>query len=134
MILGVDPGERRYGIAIADENTRFARPLEVIDAGRVDPVARVAEIARAFGVREIVVGRPVSLSGRPGPAVEARTGFVDRLRKAVDASVQEFDERLSTVVADQGLRAGGAKPGARRRILDAVAAQVMLQNYLDTRR
>jgi putative Holliday junction resolvase len=133
MILGVDPGERRYGIAIADESTRFARPLEVIDAQRVDPAARVAEIVRAFSVGEIVVGRPLSLSGRSGPAVEARADFVRRLRTTVEATIHEFDERLSTVVAEQGLRAAGGSRRARRRIVDAVAAQVMLQNYLDAK-
>jgi putative holliday junction resolvase len=133
MILGVDPGERRYGVAIADESTRFARPLEVIDAQRADPVARIGEIVRAFSVKEIVVGRPVSLSGRSGPAVAARAEFVVRLRSTVEATIHEFDERLSTVVAEQGLRAAGGSRRARRAIVDAVAAQVMLQNYLDAK-
>lgn len=131
MILGVDPGERRVGIAVADDETRFARPLEVIDVRAVDPIARIAALVRELGAGIVVVGRPVGLSGRAGPAVEAQTAFVDALRAALDVHVVEYDERLTSVVAEQGLRAAGGGPSARKRIRDAVAAQVMLQGYID---
>ena len=131
-LLGVDPGRRRVGVAVADPETRFARPLEVIDTNETDAVARVLELIRDLGVECIVVGRPVGLSGREGPAVAEQKEFVERLRAATDAEVIEQDERLSTVVAEQGLRAGGARADARRQIRDAVAAQIILQGYLDT--
>jgi putative Holliday junction resolvase len=131
MILGVDPGERRIGVAVADEETRLARPLEVVDATASDPVERIAELARELGARIVVVGRPISLSGAAGPAVAAQERFVTRLRAAVPAVVVEHDERLTTVLADQGLRAGGGRRASRRALRDAVAAQVMLQSYLD---
>jgi putative holliday junction resolvase len=131
MILGVDPGARRIGVAVADEKTRFARPLEVIDASHVDPVARIAELVRDLDVNTVVVGRPLSLSGSPGPAVAARSRLVRRLRAELDVEVTEHDERLTTVLAERGLRAGGARREARRSIRDAVAAQLLLQGFLD---
>jgi len=133
VILGIDPGERRVGVAIADDETRFARPLEVIDLREVDAPERIAALVDELNIRMIVIGRPVGLSGRAGPAVEAQKIFVDAVRTAVAVQVVEYDERLTSVVAEQGLRAAGADRGARKRIKDAVAAQVMLQGYLDGR-
>ena len=134
MILGIDPGARRVGVAEADEETRFARPLEVIDAQAVDPVARIVELVAEREVRLIVVGRPVGLAGDAGPAVAVQQGFVETLKAAVKVEVREHDERLTTVIADQGLRAGGANRKSRAAVRDAVAAQVMLQGYLDSER
>lgn len=134
MILGVDPGERRVGVALADEETRFARPLEVIDASSADPVARIAELAAEHAASLVVVGKPVALSGREGRAVADAAPFVAALRDALPVEVVEHDERLTTVIAERGLRAGGAGRTARKRLRDAVAAQVMLQGYLDARR
>lgn len=134
MILGVDPGERRVGLAVADEETRFARPLEVIDRTAEDPVARIAELAGEHAVTLVVVGRPVSLSGEAGRAVDAAAPFVAALRDALPVEVVEHDERLTTVIAERSLRAGGANAAVRKRLRDAVAAQVMLQGYLDVHR
>jgi putative Holliday junction resolvase len=131
MILGIDPGTKRVGVAVADTETRFARPLEVLDLGSGDHIARIAMLVDELDVEVVVVGRPVGLSGRPGPAVELQQELVTALRDALDVEVVEHDERLTTVVAEQGLRGGGARRGARKQIRDAVAAQVMLQGYLD---
>jgi putative Holliday junction resolvase len=131
MILGVDPGERRIGLAIADLETRFARPLEVVDARHHDPAARIAEIVATTGVTLVVVGRPLGLSGRAGPAVEAQARLLGSLRERLEVPVEEFDERLTTVVAERALRSGGASAALRRRVRDAVSAQVLLQGYLD---
>lgn len=133
MILGIDPGARRVGLAVADPETRFARPLEVIDARVTDPVERVAAVVEELGVTAVVVGRPVGLSGRAGPAVEAQSELTAGLRQRLSVPVAEYDERLTTVVAERGLRAAGASRGARDRMRDAVAAQVLLQGYLDSR-
>lgn len=131
MILGIDPGSRRIGVAAADRETRFAHPVEVIDTSVTDPVARIAQLAREMNADLVVVGRPVSMSGRSGSSVEARREFVDALRDTLDQEVVEHDERLTTVVAEQGLRAAGGRARARKKVLDAVAAQVMLQGFLD---
>ena len=134
LVLGVDPGERRVGVAAADLETRVAVPVEVIDATVDDPVSRVAAIAAEKSAQVIVVGRPTGLSGAAGPAVERQQLFVEQLRNAAPVPVVEFDERLTSVVAQQGLRAGGGRRNARSKIVDAVAAQVMLQGYVDALR
>ena len=131
MILGIDPGTRRTGIAVADDETRFARPLEVVDAREVDPVERVGRLVDELDVTRVVVGRPTSLSGEPGPAVAAQQDFVNRLRAVLRVPIEEFDERLTTVAAERRLREGGARRAAVNAMKDAVAAQLMLQDYLD---
>lgn len=133
-VLGVDPGERRVGVAVADLETRFARPLEVIDASRQDAVERIVALALELEATVIVVGKPIGLSGREGPAVEKQQVLVNGLRAATEIEVTEFDERLTTVLAEAGLRAGGASRSKRNEMRDAVAAQVMLQGYLDSTR
>jgi putative holliday junction resolvase len=132
MILGVDPGERRVGIAIADLETRFARPVEVIDRTESDAAQRIAALVDEHSVTRVVVGLPVSLSGSEGPAVDAARILVTELRATLAVDVVEFDERLTTVIAEQGLRSGGAGAAARAAVRDSVAAQVMLQGYMDT--
>ena len=133
MIIGVDPGERRTGVALADRETRWARPLEVIDAREKDPVVRIAELVEEHSGTVIVVGRPIGLSGNTGPAVEVQQEFIARLRGAVSIPIEEFDERLTTVAADRRLKEAGASATRRKAVKDAVAAQLMLQDYLDSR-
>ena len=133
VIVGVDPGQRRVGIAVADDETRFARPLEVIDSQKRDPVDRIVEIVQEVSATTVVVGRPVSLSGRAGPAVEAQQSFVERLRSSVSVNVEEFDERLTTVSAERRLREAGTTGARAKAVKDTVAAQLMLQDYLDAR-
>ena len=132
MILGVDLGARRVGVAVADRETRFARPVEVVDVSVTDPVGRIAALARELGAGLIVVGTPLTLSGERGPAAATQAEFVARLRTATGAVVEEYDERLTTVVAERSLRAAGTSAATRRRVRDAGAAQVMLQGYLDS--
>jgi putative Holliday junction resolvase len=131
MILGVDIGERRVGVAVADRETRFARPLEVIDVQVEDPIARLAALADDLGADLIVVGTPLTLSGQRGPAARTQADFTARLRAATAAAVEEYDERLTTVVAERLLRSSGASSATRRLVRDAVAALIMLQGYLD---
>lgn len=131
MIIGIDHGSVRVGVAIADPETRFARPLEVIDVRTQDPVERIALLVTEHSASLVIVGRPVRLSGEPGRAVEDTERLVDDLRATLAVPVEEWDERLTTVIAEQGLRAGGGKAKGRRGVRDAVAAQVMLQGYLD---
>jgi putative Holliday junction resolvase len=134
VIVGIDPGERRVGVAVADPETRFARPLEVIDCQATDAVARISTIVQELDAVLIVVGRPTGLSGRSGPAVEAQQQFVAELSAALSVEVREFDERFTSVVADRGLRAAGVKAKHFKVRRDAVAAQVLLQDYLDATR
>jgi putative Holliday junction resolvase len=133
MILGIDPGERRVGVAAAEPETRLAHPVEVVDRTRTDAVARIAQLAAELGAQQIVVGRPTSMSGRAGAAVAAQQLFVKELRKATTVEVTEWDERLTTVAAERSLRTAGASAAVRKEKRDAVAAQIMLQGYVDAK-
>ena len=132
MILGIDIGTHRVGIAAAHEETRFAHPLEVVVVAERDPIERIAEVVAEIEASCVVVGRPTSLSGDSGPAIHKQAEFVDRLCAALDVEVVEYDERLTTVVANQGMRAAGTSRSSQKNLRDAVAAQVMLQGYLDS--
>jgi putative Holliday junction resolvase len=121
-------------VAAADLETRFARPLEVIDVTRTDVIARILEIVDELSATIIVVGKPVGLSGREGPAVTKQKEFLERLRASTDIEIAEYDERLTTVVAEAGLLRSGANRKSRKALRDAVAAQVMLQDYMDSTR
>jgi len=132
MILGIDPGRRRVGVAAADDETRFARPVEVIDTAAIDPVDRIADLVKELGARAVVVGLPVGLSGTEGAAASEQREFMDRLRSSLSVDVIAYDERLTSVVAERALRAGGVKGRKLKGLSDAVAAQVLLQDYLDS--
>lgn len=132
MIIGVDPGERRVGVAVADLETRFARPLEVIDTKVTDPVARIVEIVREIDATKVVIGRPVDLRGRAGVAVTKQQLLVEAIGDACDVEVVEHDERFTSVIADRNLREAGKSTKQARNMRDAAAAQVLLQDYLDT--
>lgn len=134
MILGIDPGARRVGIAVADLETRFARPVEVIDVTETDVATRVSELVTELGVERIVVGRPVGLSGTAGAAVDRQQELLVALRRACDVEIVEYDERLTTVMADRALRAAGRSTRQTKTVKDAVAAQILLQGYLDSTR
>ncbi len=132
MILGIDPGRRRVGVAVADDETLFARPVEVIDTTALDPVGRIADLVTELGVRAVVVGLPVGLTGAEGAAAAEQRDFMDRLRSSLSVDVIAYDERLTTVVAERALRDGGVKGRKLKGLSDAVAAQVLLQDYLDS--
>lgn len=134
MIIGIDPGDRRVGVAVADTETRFARPLEVIDTKNTDPVTRIVELCAELTASRIVVGRPVALSGASGAAVDKQQKLVMGLRGATDVEIVEYDERLTTVIADQVLRASGRNAKSSKSIRDAVAASILLQDYMDATR
>ena len=134
--LGVDLGSRRIGLAVSDPGGTIALPHGVL-ARTGDPGADHAAIvhaARDAGAVTIVVGLPRSLSGREGPAARATRREVDALRELAardGIGVVVHDERLTTVIAHQQLRAGNVPKRARRDTVDKVAAAVMLQSWLD---
>ncbi|WP_271222944.1 Holliday junction resolvase RuvX [Streptosporangium carneum] len=132
--LGVDVGSVRIGVARSDPSGLLATPVETVRRGRGD-LDRLAEIAAEYEVVEIVVGLPTSLSGREGQAAEAAREFAVRLSsRVVPVPVCLFDERLTTVTAQQGLRASGVKARNQRGVVDQAAAVVLLQAALDSER
>jgi putative Holliday junction resolvase len=133
--MGLDYGERRIGVAVSDPGGQVARPLAVIEReSRARDAARITDIVERLGVQVIVVGLPINMDGTHGPAARTATRFAGRLRRAVPAQVQLWDERLTTWEAEQRLIESGLPPERRRELRDAVAAAVLLQDYLDSHR
>lgn len=130
-ILGVDFGQARIGVAISDELRLLAHPVETIPASK-EAIVRLKKIASEKNVDRIVVGIPRLMSGNLGTAAGHVMQFVDQLRKAVPCDVITWDERLTTVAAERALRDAGKKTRDTRQYIDQVAAQFILQGYLDS--
>lgn len=131
-ILAIDFGHVRIGAAISDELQLLAHPLETIAANERS-IARVAEIVRERKVDHVVVGIPRRLSGKIGSAATEALQFAKELRAILPCPVVAWDERLTTVAAHRALREAGKKTRATRHYVDQVAAQMILQGYLDRR-
>ena len=109
----------------------LAHPLETIPASK-QAVKRIAEIVQVKNVDRIVIGVPRLMSGNYGSAAEQVLTFVEQIRKAVSCEVVTWDERLTTVAAQRALRDAGKKTRDTRGYVDQVAAQIILQGYLDS--
>jgi putative Holliday junction resolvase len=129
-ILGIDFGRARIGIAISDELRLLAHPLETISS-KQDAIARIKEIVRERKIDNVVVGIPKRMSGEIGPAANEAIQFGEKLRAALPCEVVTWDERLTTVAANRALREAGKQTRNTRPYVDQVAAQMILQGYLD---
>ena len=130
--LGIDFGERRIGLAISDPEGRLAVPLATLmrRSDRV-AVAQIAEIAGREGVARLVVGEPVSLDGSRGAAADRARRFGAKLAARTGLPLTFVGEALTTVEAGARLRAAGVDPRREPGRLDALAAQILLQEALD---
>ena len=131
-ILSVDYGEKRIGLAISDPTGIFGQPLETIDAS--DPrsaAVYVSTLCRSRGVETIVLGLPRNMDGTLGPKAREALVFKDILEKETQVPVVTWDERLTTARAERSLRETRLSRKKRQQRVDAVAAQVILQGYLD---
>ena len=131
-ILCLDFGRARIGVAISDELQLLAHPLETIETSQ-QPAARVAEIVRDKEIDHVVAGLPKRMNGQIGPAATEVLEFVEKLRAILLCPVVTWDERLTTVAAHRALRDAGKKTRHTRDYVDQVAAQMILQSYLDSR-
>ena len=131
-ILALDLGRARIGVAISDELQLLAHPLETIPAND-QATSRLAQIIREKKVEQVVVGIPRQMNGQIGPAATEALRFVEKLRAILPCPVVTWDERLTTVAAHRVLRDAGKKTRDTRAYVDQVAAQMILQGYLDRR-
>lgn len=129
-VLGIDFGRSRIGVAISDELRLLAHPLETIPAGK-NAGKRIAEIVRERKIDHVVVGLPRNMDGTFGAAASEAQKFVQELRALIPCEITTWDERLTTVAAHRALREAGKKTRATRGYVDQVAAQMILQGYLD---
>jgi putative holliday junction resolvase len=135
-VLGVDLGRRRVGLAVSDSHRRVASAFSVMDraTSHDEDHAHLASVVAETGATLVVVGLPLSLSGRAGPAAQEVQEEVAELRRVLPVPVEVCDERFSTVVADRSLMAVGRKAPARRDVVDKMAAAGILQTWLDRQR
>jgi putative Holliday junction resolvase len=130
--LGIDFGERRIGLAISDPDGRVAVPLATLERRNDRSALRqIAEIARREGVERLVLGEPVDLYGRRGAIAERVRRFGARLAEMTGLPLEWVDEALTSVEAAGRLRQAGTDTRREPGRIDAVAAQILLQDVLD---
>jgi len=130
--LGIDFGEKRIGLAISDPDGRLAVPLTTLERRNDRSALRqIAEIASREGVERLVMGEPVDLAGRRGPIAERVQRFAARLREMTGLPLALVDEALTSVEAAARLRQSGGDPRREPGRVDALAAQILLQDALD---
>ena len=134
-VMGIDLGSKRIGVAVSDSGGVLASPYEVVLRSEDEERdhRRLLEIAEELEAERIVIGLPLSLDGSMGPTAVAYAAEAERLGATTALPVETYDERLTTVTADRSLMERKMKADARRRIIDMVAAAVMLQAWLDGR-
>lgn len=128
-ILGIDHGTKRIGLAISDETGTVALAVGYVTGG----VADVVRLANERGAGRIVVGVPRRLDGTHSEQTERALKFIAALERAWGQPVARWDERLTTVQAERALLEGDVRRGKRKEKRDMIAAQLMLQSYLDAR-
>ena len=131
-ILALDFGRVRIGVAISDDLQLLAHPLETIPA-KQRPESRIAKIVHDKNVDHVVAGVPRQMNGQVGTATTEVLQFLEKLRAILPCPVVTWDERLTTAAAHRALRDAGKKTRHTRDYIDQVAAQMILQSYLDCR-
>lgn len=133
-ILGVDYGRRRVGLALSDPTAMLATGLETLEVESLGQAATgVARVARERGAVEIVVGFPLNMDGTRGPMADEVAEFARRLADGSGLPVRTWDERLTTGMAERVLLDADLSRQRRKAVRDKLAAQLILQGYLDSR-
>jgi putative Holliday junction resolvase len=131
-VLGIDVGERRLGISMSDPGGIVAGSPSVIEVrSQKEALEKIAEIVNEEGIKEIVIGHPVSLRGTAGPQADKASRFAALLSQSCGVSVSLWDERYTTVEAERLLRSQSKRIRRKKAKRDAIAAVLILQSYLD---
>ena len=136
-LLAVDWGERRIGLALSDETLVLAQPLTTLTrrTGKRCPMAQLLEAVKKHNVVGIIVGLPLDESGAEGDAAHAARALADDIKRRVgDLEVEMWDERMTTARILAAIREMGGSTRGRKEDVDAMAAALLLQHYLDARR
>jgi len=130
-VLGIDVGDARVGLAISDEAGMLAHALETVTVRQTDPVRRIREVCESKNVGTIVIGLPRNMDGSNGPAAEKSRAFAEKVRSITSAEIVLWDERMTTVAAHRALREVGRDVRSGRKVIDQLAAQMILQGWMD---
>ena len=132
-VMALDLGDKRIGVAVSDPTRTIAKPLLVLERkSRIEDFARMGEIIKTHGVGYIVVGLPINLSGHEGQRAIWTRDYAFALSQNIQMEVELWDESFSTQDAEDSLRQRGISPRSQRSRIDAVAAALILQSYLDS--
>ncbi len=131
--MGVDLGDKRIGIAISDPLGWTAQGVEVIrrDGNQGREMSRIKELAASYDVERVVVGLPRNMNGTLGERGEKSKVFAEKVGSLLSLPVDLWDERLSTVAAEKALLEADTSRAKRKKVIDKVAAAIILQGYLD---
>jgi putative Holliday junction resolvase len=130
-VLAIDYGTKRIGVALSDELGWTAQPLETLNRRTLDwDIAHIASLVGTYEVRQVLLGFPLQLDGREGPAIQAMREFQARLEQGVPVPVILWDERLTTKSAEDFLIAADVSRKKRKGVVDRIAASILLQSYL----
>jgi len=133
--IGLDIGERRIGVALSDPTGLLASPLATIDRSNLKAdIDRIVALIPRYAVERIVIGLPKSLSGAIGSQAEKVRAFAEKLGQRAGIPIAYWDERLTSVAAEAVLHQQSRRPSREKGIIDAVAASIILQGYLDSLR
>jgi putative holliday junction resolvase len=132
--MGLDVGDRRVGVAVSDERGLTAQPVLTLHrSNRKEDLRSLARILRKHGCTEIVVGNPLYMSGDLSPQAMKAQAFAEMLRQEFGLPVALWDERLTTTEAHRLLHEAGRAGSEHKKVVDQVAAVLILQGFLDSR-
>ncbi|MDP2921632.1 MAG: Holliday junction resolvase RuvX [Candidatus Omnitrophota bacterium] len=132
-ILALDLGEKRIGVAVSDSMNIIAQSVGVIERkGLESDFQEIKDLIKEYGAGLLVVGLPLNMDGTSGKSAKTALDFVDKLKKEVQAQVEMLDERLTTAQGERIFLEADISRKKRKKNIDKVAAQLILQNYLDS--
>ncbi|KIL53389.1 holliday junction resolvase [Jeotgalibacillus alimentarius] len=134
-IMGLDVGSKTIGVAVSDDLGWTAQGIETVkinEAAGQFGFKRIIEIAEEHDVSKIIIGLPKNMNNSLGPRAEASQRYGDMLGRRVDAEIVYWDERLSTMAAERVLLEADMSRGKRKKVIDKMAAVMILQGYLDS--
>ena len=134
-IMGLDFGTKRIGVAVSDELLLTAQGLDTIRRKELkSDLALIKGVVDSNGVGEVVVGLPLNMNGTYSEKTREAVLFVGELEKVISVPVKTWDERLTSMQADRAMLEGDMSRAKRRKLSDRLAAQIILQSYLDSRK
>lgn len=133
--LALDHGTRRIGVAVSDELKMIAQPLEYIPTEPFEALlVRLKQLIAEKEVEKIFIGMPRNMDGSYGPAAQKVQEFIEALKPEIAVPMQTLDERLTSAQANRVLLQGNVRRADRKQKVDAMAAAILLQSYLDVKR
>ncbi|SFH35888.1 putative holliday junction resolvase [Desulfotomaculum arcticum] len=134
-VMGIDLGEKRVGVAVSDELGWTAQGVKTINnTGKIkDLMEEIKQLAQELNVEKVVVGLPKNMNGTTGPQGEKAIDFADKLARHLGLPVATWDERLTTVAAERILVSADISRAKRRKVIDKMAASIILQDYLSAK-